>query len=74
MDYRFSFKITEEGSTRHAIERDWVSLDESTIDEFGGCEMVDMAVARLLRIWKEKGRAEYERKVYGDGESEEECL
>jgi hypothetical protein len=66
MSYRFKIEIVEEGSSEHAIESDWCTLDHTTIHEFGGCEAVDKMVGKMLRNWRNFAREEYERYVYGE--------
>lgn len=60
-DYRFKFELVDE-TTGEAVLVDWVSLSE--VDEIGGCETVDHAVARMLRMFSRNARAEYEAKNY----------
>jgi hypothetical protein len=60
-EYRFKFQIVDE-TTGEVVHSDWTYF--TTIDEFGGCESVDIHVAAMLRGWQRHARAEYERREY----------
>lgn len=59
--YRFKFQIIDE-TTGDVVEADYCAL--TTIDEFGGCESVDIHVAAMLRAFNRSGRDEYQRANY----------
>lgn len=58
--YRFQCRIVDE-STGDVVILDHVSL--TRIDQFGGCESVDHAVARMLRQFEQTAREQYEREL-----------
>lgn len=62
-DYRFKFEITDE-TTGEIIIADWLTLGAENIDQFGGCEAVDHAVARMLRMFRQSAREKFEREHY----------
>lgn len=59
--YRFKFQIVDE-ATGQVVETDFCPI--TTIDQFGGCESVDIHVASMLRAFNRSGREEYEREEY----------
>lgn len=62
-EYRFKFAIVDE-TTGETVWSDFCGLLPDTIDEFGGCEAVDIHVSSMLRGFKRHVRAEYETKNY----------
>jgi len=65
-DYKFEFRVIDKTSGETVIADD---CSISTIDDFGGCEMVDMHVSSTLRAFNRKIRAEHERKNYQNEEA-----
>lgn len=57
--YRFRFQI--ETPAGDVLIEDYCSL--TSIDQFGGCENVDMHVASMLRMFNRTVRAEHEREL-----------
>lgn len=58
-EYRFAFQIVDE-STDEVVESDFCTITNARIGEFGDCEMVDMAVGKMLRNWRTFAREEHE--------------
>lgn len=56
--YRFHCKIVDE-ATGEVVIADYCAL--TSIDQFGGCESVDMHVASMLRAFIRTAKAEHER-------------
>jgi hypothetical protein len=61
-NYLFRFQIVNE-TTNDVVSGDYCTITDARIDQYGGCETIDHEVARTLRWWREKGRAEYEAKL-----------
>lgn len=66
--YRFKFAIVDE-TTGEVIGTDFCNL--TSIDQFGGCESVDMHVASTLRWFERTGREQHERENYPATETAE---
>lgn len=66
--YRFKFALVDE-ATGEVISSDFCAL--TSIDQFGGCESVDMHVASMLRAFERTVREEYERQNYAPVDEEE---
>lgn len=60
-NYRFQCSIIDQ-ATGETVIADFCSL--STIDQFGGCESVDIHVAAVLRAFQRSVREEFERREY----------
>lgn len=63
MTYRFQLSIVDDSGT--VIESDFTTITDARIDEYGGCEVVDHAVAKMMRNWRRFSRAEYEGELVG---------
>ena len=50
-DFRFRCEIVD-AETDEVIVQDHCTITDASIDEFGGCEMVDHAVAKMMRYWR----------------------
>ena len=59
-DYRLKCEIVDQ-VTGETIIADFTYL--SAIDEYGGCESVDMTVARILRQFRTTAQRQYERQL-----------
>jgi hypothetical protein len=59
--YRFKLEIVDE-TTGDVIVSDFCSL--TSIDQFGGCESVDMHAAAALRFFNTVGRSKHEAENY----------
>lgn len=62
-DYRFKFEIADQ-TTGDIVIADWLTIEPKAIDQFGGCEAVDHAVARMLRMFRQTAREKFEREHY----------
>lgn len=49
---RFELRVVEADGDGEILVSDYVTIDPSSIDQFGGCESVDHAVAAALRAVK----------------------
>jgi len=58
--YRFRCQIIDI-EIDQVIEQDWCTIGDATIDDVGNCEPVDQIVGRMMRIWRDHARAEYEK-------------
>lgn len=70
-NYIFKFQIVDT-ETDQTIEADYCTITDANIDGFGGCEVVDHEIARMLRNWRSFARAEYEAENYPTEEDDEE--
>lgn len=60
MGYRFKCEIVDD-ETDEVVIADYCTL-LGTIDQFGGCETVDMHVASMLRAFQRTARPQHEAK------------
>ena len=65
--YRFKLEIVDE-NTGDVIVSDFCSL--TSIDQFGGCESVDMHAAAALRFFNTVGRAKHEAANYSENDKQ----
>jgi hypothetical protein len=53
---RFEFRVMDEDGEE--IASDWTTMQPGDIDQFGGCETVDIHVASALRFLRRKAQKE----------------
>lgn len=63
--YKFKFRIVNT-ETDEVFMTDWTTFDADRVDEFGGCETVDIHVASALRKLR-RVHEQQERALYADG-------
>lgn len=67
-EYQFRFQIVDKTSG-DVVESDWTYF--TSINEFGGCDSVDIHVSAMLRGFQRFARENYERENYSAPETED---